>query len=98
MDLASVKRVGDLQAFSIDEACLEFGPADSYVILRPWPGYMPKVPTREKVVKLQGSPALALLCPVHALSFYVDCTQSFKISEQLFVCYEDQQKGKAVSR
>ena len=43
--LASVKRVGDLQAFSVDEACLEFGPADSHVILRPRPGYVPKVPT-----------------------------------------------------
>ncbi len=24
---------------------LEFGPADSQIILRPWPGYVPKVPT-----------------------------------------------------
>ncbi|CAM4664548.1 unnamed protein product [Leuciscus chuanchicus] len=43
--LASIKRVGDLQAFSVDEACLEFGPANSHVILRPRPGYVPKVPT-----------------------------------------------------
>ncbi|KAL0148605.1 hypothetical protein M9458_056152 [Cirrhinus mrigala] len=27
--LASIKRIGDLQAFSVNEACLEFGPADS---------------------------------------------------------------------
>ncbi len=27
--LATVKRVGDLQAFSVDDSCLEFGPADS---------------------------------------------------------------------
>ncbi|KAL0160772.1 hypothetical protein M9458_044497, partial [Cirrhinus mrigala] len=27
--LASINRVGDLQAFSVNEACLEFGPADS---------------------------------------------------------------------
>ncbi|KAL0174644.1 hypothetical protein M9458_030612, partial [Cirrhinus mrigala] len=40
--LASIKRVGDLQAFSVNEACLEFGPADSHVILRPRPGYVPK--------------------------------------------------------
>ncbi len=26
-ELASVKRVGDLQAFSVDDSCLEFGPA-----------------------------------------------------------------------
>lgn len=30
--LASVKRVGELQAFSVDESCLEFGPANSHVI------------------------------------------------------------------
>ncbi|KAL0163759.1 hypothetical protein M9458_039512, partial [Cirrhinus mrigala] len=35
--LASIKRVGDLQAFSVNEACLEFGPADSHVVLRPRP-------------------------------------------------------------
>ncbi len=33
--LASIKRVGDLQAFSVDESCLEFGPADSSATLRP---------------------------------------------------------------
>ncbi len=32
--LATVKRVGDLQAFSGDDSCLEFGPADSHVVLR----------------------------------------------------------------
>ncbi|KAL0195560.1 hypothetical protein M9458_009132, partial [Cirrhinus mrigala] len=39
--LASIKRVEDLHAFSV-ESYQEFGPADSQVILRPWPGYMPK--------------------------------------------------------
>ncbi|KAL0153621.1 hypothetical protein M9458_051101, partial [Cirrhinus mrigala] len=29
--LTSVKRVGDLHAFSVSESCLEFGPADSHV-------------------------------------------------------------------
>ncbi len=70
--LASVKRVGDLQAFSVYESCLEFGPADSHVVLRPRPGYVPKVPTtpfRDQVVNLQAlpraeaDPAIALLCP-----------------------------------
>ncbi len=73
--LTSIKRVGDLHAFSVDESCLEFGPADSLATLRPWPGYVPKVPTtpfRDQVVNLQAlppkeaDPALALLCPVHA--------------------------------
>ncbi len=36
-------RVGDLQALSINLACLEFGPNDSKVILKPRLGYVPKV-------------------------------------------------------
>ncbi len=88
--LATVKRVGDLQAFSVDDSCLEFGPADSHVVLRPRPGYVPKVPTmpfRDQVVNLQAlpreeaDPAIALLCPVRALRIYVDRTQSFRTAE-----------------
>ncbi len=105
--LASIKRVGDLQAFSVDDSCLQFGPADSSATLRLRPGYVPKVPTtpfRDQVVNLQAlppeeaDPALALLCPVRALRQYTDRTQSFRTSEQLFVCYGGQQKGKAVSK
>ncbi|KAL0146880.1 hypothetical protein M9458_057819 [Cirrhinus mrigala] len=43
--LTSVKRVGELQALSVNSSCLEFGPADSHVVRRPRPGYVPKVPT-----------------------------------------------------
>ncbi len=100
--LASIKRVGDLQAFSVDESCLEFGPADSSATLRPRPGYVPKVPTtpfRDQVVNLQAlpleeaDPALALLCPVRALRQYVDRTQSFRTSEQLFFVTEGSRRG-----
>ncbi len=105
--LASIKRVGDLQAFSVDESCLEFGPGDGHVVLSPRPGYVPKVPTtpfRDQVVSLQAlsleeaDPALALLCPVRALRLYTDRTQSLRTSDQLFVCYGGQQKGKAVCK
>ncbi len=105
--LTSIKRVGDLQAFLVSEECLVFGPACSHVVLRPQPGYVPKVPTtpfREQVVNLQAlpseeaDPALALLCPVRVLCIYVDRTRSFRSSEQLFVGHGGQQKGKAVSK
>ncbi len=43
--LNSIKRVGDLHAFSVDESCLKFGPADSQIILRLRSGYVPKVST-----------------------------------------------------
>ncbi|KAL0146715.1 hypothetical protein M9458_058055, partial [Cirrhinus mrigala] len=105
--LTSVKRVGDLQALAVNSSCLEFGPADSHVVLRSQPGYVPKVPTtpfRDQVVTLQAissqedDPNLTLLCPVHALRIYMERTQPFRRSEQLFVCYRGQQKGKAVSK
>ncbi len=105
--LTSIKRVSDLQAFLVSEECLVFGPVYSHVILRPRPGYVPKVPTmpfRDQVVNLQAlpseeaDPALALLCHVRALRIYVDCTRSIRSSEQLFVCHGWQQKGKAVSK
>ncbi len=102
-----MKRVRDLQAFSVNDSCLEIGPGYSHVVLRPRPGYVPKVPTtpfRDQVVNLQAlprekaDPAIALLCPVCPLHIYVDRTQSFRISDQLFVCFGGQQKGKAVSK
>ncbi len=105
--LTSIKRVGDLQAFSVSEECLVFGPVYSHVVLRPRPGYVPKVPTtpfRDQVVNLQAlpseeaDPALALLCPVRALRIYVTRTRSVRSSEQLFFCHGGQQKGKAVSK
>ncbi len=37
--LASVKRVGDLQALSVNPACLEFRPNDSKVVLKTRLGY-----------------------------------------------------------
>ncbi len=84
-----------------------FGTVYSHVVLKPRPGYVPKVPTTsfcDQVVNLQAlpseeaDPALALLCPVRALRIYVDRTRSFRNSEQLFACHGGQQKGKAVSK
>ncbi len=37
--LASVKRVGNLQAFSVDNSCLDFGLGNSHIVLRPRPRY-----------------------------------------------------------
>ncbi len=105
--LTSIKRIGDLQAFSVSKECLGFGPVYSHVVLRPRPGYVPKVPTtpfRDQVVNLQAlpseeaDPALALLCPIRILRIYVDHTRSVRSSEQLFVCHGGKQKGKAVSK
>ncbi len=64
----------------------------------------PRFPLLNQVVSLQAlppeeaDPALALLCPVRALRHYVDRTQSFRTSDQLFVCHGGRQKGNAVSK
>ncbi len=101
--LTSIKRVGDLQAFSVSEECLVFGPVYSHVVLRPRPGYVPKVhttPFRDQVVNLQAlpseeaAPALALLCPVRALHIYMDRTRSFRSSEHLLSVTEVSRKGR----
>lgn len=39
--IASVKRMGDLQALSVCASSLEFGPNDCKVILKPRHGYVP---------------------------------------------------------
>ncbi len=57
--LASVKRLGDLQALYVNPACLEFGPNNSKVILKPRLGYVPKVLStqfRAQVIALSTLP------------------------------------------
>ncbi|KAL0152981.1 hypothetical protein M9458_051713, partial [Cirrhinus mrigala] len=105
--LVSVKRIGDLQALSISPSCLEFGPGDSKVILKPRHGYVPKVPStpfRAQVVTLSALPSsegdqeLSLLCPVRALRMYVERSAPFRKSDQLFVCFGGRNKGQPVTK
>ncbi len=56
--LASIKRVGDLHAFLVYDSCLQFGPADSQIILRPRPGYVPKC-SHYSIQRPGGEPASA---------------------------------------
>lgn len=56
-------------------------------------GGEPASPAPEK-----ADPAVALLCPLCALCLYMDRAQSFRTSEQLFVCYGGQQKRKALTK
>ncbi len=105
--LASVKRVGDLQALSISPACLEFGPNDSKVVLKPRHGYVPKVlstPFRAQVITLSALPPseedreLSLLCPVRALRIYFERSTPFRHTEQLFVSFGNRAKGHPVTK
>ncbi len=105
--LASVKRVGDLQALSISPACLEFGPKDSKFVLKPRHGYVPKVlstPFRSQVITLSTLPPseedreLFLLCSVRALRIYFERSTSFRSTEQLFVSVGNLTKGHPVTK
>ena len=105
--LSSVKRVGDLHALSVSPACLEFGPNDSKVILRPRHGYIPKaIGTlfRAQVISLSALPASDsgdsdnLLCPVRALRVYITRSAAFRRSKQLFVSFGGRTKGLAASK
>ncbi len=105
--LASVKRVGDLQALSISPACLEFGPNDSKVVLKPRHGYVPKVlstPFRAQVITLSALPPseedreLSLLCPVRALRIYFERSAPFRHTKQLFVSFGNHAKGHPVTK
>ncbi len=73
-----------------------FGPVYFHVVLRPRPGYMPKVPTtpfRDQVVNLQALPSEEA---DPALRICVDRTRIVRSSKQLFVCHGGKQKGKGM--
>ncbi len=105
--LASVKRIGDLQALSVSPTWLEFGPNDSKVILKLRHGYKPKVlstPFRAQVITLSALPPseedqeLCLLCPVRALKIYIESSAPFRQLEQLFVSFGNSTKGHPVTK
>lgn len=94
--LVSVKRVGDIQALLVSASCLEFGPNDSMVVLKPRHGYVPKVLStafRAQVGTLlalpiaEGKQGPNLLCPVRAVRIYLEYSSLFQQTEQLFVCF-----------
>jgi hypothetical protein len=109
--LASAKRVGDLQAFSVHEDCIRFGPGDCNVTLRPRQGYVPKslnTPFKAQVVLLpalsselsvsRDIDAQSAVCPVRALRMYMTRSAAFRQSDQLFVCFGGCNKGRGVSK
>ncbi len=109
--LTSLKRVGDLQAFSVSETCMDFAPGLVKVTLRPRPGYIPKVLStsfRSQVVTLHSfhpppfasseDERLHMLCPVRALKLYVDRSKVWRNSPQLLICFGAGRRGLATSK
>ncbi len=109
--LTSLKRVGDLQALSVSEMCMDFAPDLVKVTLRPRPGYIPKVLStsfRSQVVTLHSfhpppfasskDERLHMLWPVRALKLYVDRSKVWRKSSQLLVCFGAGRCGLATSK
>ncbi len=109
--LTSLKRVGDLQALSVSETCMDFAPGLVKVTLRPRPGYVPKVLStsfRSQVVILHSfhpppfasseDERLHMLCPVRALKLYVDYSKVWRKTSQLLVCFGVGRRGLATSK
>ena len=102
--ITSLRRVGDLQALAVTPNCLEFAPGNVKAILRPTPGYVPKVPSnavRSVVLQAFHPPPhvtadegrLHLLCPVRALRIYLERSAQWRKSDQLLVCFGPPRKG-----
>ncbi len=109
--LMSLKRVGDLQALSVSEMCMDFAPGLVKVTLRSRPGYIPKVLStsfRSQVVTLHSfhpppfasseDEKLHMLCPVRALKMYVERSNIWRKSSQLLVCFGAGRRGLATSK
>ncbi len=109
--LALMSLVGDLQAFSVSETCMDFAPGLVKVTLRPRPGYIPKVLStsfRSQVVTLHSfhpppfasseDERLHMLCPVRALKLYVDRSKIWRKSSQLLVCFGAGRRRLATSK
>ncbi|KAK2902453.1 hypothetical protein Q8A73_012199 [Channa argus] len=108
--LTSMKRVSDLSALSVSPECLSIRGDLSLAVLRPNPAFMPKCITssfRSRVITLEGfctpphtseeDASSHLLCPVRALSYYVERTSTIRRSERLFVHYREGSAGLPLS-
>ena len=109
--LTSAKRVGDLHALSVHSSCTQFTLDGSKVTLRPNEAYLPKViPAAYNSMTFELSSfcpppfaseelrRLHCLCPVRMLRTYIDRTQGVRLCDQLFVCFANPARGKALSK
>ncbi len=92
---ASIGKTYERSAGAISQtSCLQLGPNNSKIVLRPRHGYIPKVlstPFRAQVITLSALPTseldqeLNLLCPVRALRIYIVGSATFRQLKQDFV-------------
>ncbi len=103
--LASVKRMGDLQALSVSPSCLEFGTNDSKIVLKPRQlkcsrprAFRAQVITLSVLPPSEQDQGLNPLCPVRALKMYIERSAPFRQSEQPCVCFGGHTKGSPVTK
>ena len=109
--VTTAKRVSELHALSISPACLHWKADNSGVTLRPNVSFLPKVlPSGyvNQAIELtafhpppftsEEEERAHFVCPVRALRLYIQATQDFRRSEQLFICYGGKTKGCALSK
>lgn len=109
--LTSAKRVSELCALSVHPSCLLLRGDCSGAVLKPNPSFVPKnirSSFRSRIIQLEAfhppphgdsrEAKLHLLCPVRALTYYVDRTAAVRNTDQLFVCYDDRMAGRALSK
>lgn len=106
--LTSVRRVSEIQAFTIKEPFLYF--TQDYVTLRTNPNFIPKVPSQfhlnEPVVlktffpnpETPAEKTLHSLDVKRCLKFYLQRTKDIRKSDQLFVAYGQATLGTAVTK
>ena len=111
--VTSAKRIGELHALSVHADCFYVKPDGAGIVLRPNPAFVPKILSAQNLNQVlnqaldpfhpppfgsEEDETLNCLCPVRALLCYVNRTQSFRVTDQLFVCYGAGQQGKAISK
>ncbi len=109
--LTTAKRVSDLCALSTRADCLIISGDRTRAVLRPNPAFIPKVISR--AFRAQSCELRAFfppphsgeeerrlhsLCPVRALSRYLECTASIRSSPQLLICYGGSRAGLPLSK
>ncbi|KAK7907526.1 hypothetical protein WMY93_016138 [Mugilogobius chulae] len=101
--MASGKRVSELQALSISDACCRWHADGSGVTLWPVASFRPKVLSSASIIsplqlaRFGTGSSNEPLCPVRALEAYISATAEMRRSERLFVCYAGSRKGSALS-
>ena len=106
--LASAKRIGEIHALSVHQACTQFSPGCTKVSLLPNPAFIPKIIGSCSPIELaafypppftsEEHRRLHTLCPVRALRIYLDRTLSVRKGDQLFVSWANPHTGKPVSK